>query len=110
LRNCIENEKERLYHLKTKSADMSENNKKTLPVINNGSGSSKKVIQSPYKEINISCGCGTASCENCPGALGMKARSDKDVVYRNVFAYLMVVVVILVTTYIVKEALTSLLI
>ncbi|MCC4769855.1 hypothetical protein FXV91_06460 [Methanosarcina sp. DH2] len=89
---------------------MSENNKKTLPVINNGSGSSKKIIQKPYKEINVGCGCGAASCENCPGALGMKAGSDRDLVYRNVFVYLMVVIVILVTTYVVKEALTSLLI
>jgi len=89
---------------------MTENNKKTLPVINNGSGSSKKIIQPPYKEISISCGCGSASCENCPGSLGMMAGSGRDVVYRNVFAYLMIVAVILVVTYIVKEALTSLLI
>ncbi|WP_158024248.1 hypothetical protein [Methanosarcina horonobensis] len=89
---------------------MTENNKKTLPVINNGPGSSQKVIQSSYKEINLGCGCGAASCENCPGALGMKAGSDKDVVYRNVFVYLMIVTVILVATYVVKEALTSLLI
>ncbi|HIH74240.1 MAG TPA: hypothetical protein HA306_02945 [Methanosarcina sp.] len=89
---------------------MTENNKKTLPVINNGSGSTKKVVQSPYKEINLGCGCGAASCANCPGALGMKAGSEKDVVYRNVFAYLMVVVVILTATYVVKEILTSLLI
>ncbi|WP_269848713.1 hypothetical protein [Methanosarcina horonobensis] len=40
----------------------------------------------------------------------MKAGSDKDVVYRNVFVYLMIVTVILVATYVVKEALTSLLI
>ena len=89
---------------------MTENNKKTLPVINSDSGSSKKIIQSPYKEINVGCGCGAASCKNCPGALGMKAGSDRDVVYRNVFVYLMIVVVILVATYVVKEVLTSLLI
>lgn len=89
---------------------MSENNKKILPVVSNGSGSSKNINQAPYKEINLGCGCGAASCENCPGALGMKAGSEKDVVYRNVFAYLMVVAVILIATYVVKEVLTALLI
>jgi hypothetical protein len=96
--------------LKTKPADMTENNKKTLPVINNGSDDTKKIIQSPYKEITLGCGCGAASCANCPGALGMKAGSNRDIVYRNVFVYLTIVTLILVATYVVKEVLTSLLI
>ncbi|WP_156148043.1 hypothetical protein [Methanosarcina sp. WWM596] len=89
---------------------MSENNKKILPVINDGSGSSKNIAQSPYKEITLGCGCGAASCSNCPGALGIKAGSERNVVYKNVFTYLMAAVVILVATYVVKEVLTSLLI
>ncbi|AKB26962.1 hypothetical protein MSSAC_0274 [Methanosarcina siciliae C2J] len=96
--------------MKTKPADMSENNKKTLPVITNGSGSPKKVVHPPYKEITLGCGCGAASCENCPGAMGIKAGSEKDVVYRNVFVYLMIAAVILIATYAVKELLTALLV
>lgn len=93
-----------------KPADMSENNKKILPVINDGPGNSKKVIRSPPREINLGCGCGSASCESCPGSLGIKAGSEKDVVYRNVFIYLTIAVVILIGTYAAKVALTSLLI
>lgn len=89
---------------------MTENNKKTLPINNNGSDSSKKAIQNPYKEISPGCECGAASCEYCPGFPGMNMGSDRDVVYRNAFSYLKVVVVILIATCIVKEAFTSLLI
>lgn len=89
--------------------DMTENNKKTLPVVNNnGVDISKKLIQNPCKETSPGCGCGAASCENCPGSLGMNMGSDRDVVCRNVFSYLKIVIVILVATYIVKEALTLL--
>lgn len=93
-----------------KPADMSENNKKTLRVINEGSGNSKIVIRSPPLEINLGCGCGSASCSSCPGSLGIKAGSEKDVVYRNVFIYLTTAVVILIVTYTAKVVLTSLLV
>lgn len=42
--------------------------------------------------------------------MGIKAGSEKDVVYRNVFVYLMIAAVILIATYVVKELLTALLI
>ncbi|KKG16227.1 hypothetical protein EO98_12320 [Methanosarcina sp. 2.H.T.1A.6] len=90
-------------------AYMSENNKKILPVINNSSGNIKKSVKSPYQEVKLGCGCDSASCGGCAGSLGMKAGSGKDVVYRNVFSYLMIVSVILLVTYIVKQLLTSML-
>jgi len=88
---------------------MSENNKKILPVINNSSGNIKKSAQNSYQEVKLGCGCDSASCGGCAGSLGMKAGSGKDVVYRNVFSYLMIVSVILLITYIVKQFLTSML-
>lgn len=86
---------------------MTENNKKTLSVINsNASDSSEKEIQSIYREISAGCGCGAASCENCPRVSGMEIGPGSDKDYRNVFSYLRVVAVILAATWIVKEALT----
>lgn len=90
-------------------AYMSENNKKILPVINSSSGNIKKSVKSPYQEIKLGCGCDSASCGGCAGSLGMKAGSGKDVVYRTVFSYLLIVSVILLATYIVKQFLTSVL-
>jgi hypothetical protein len=95
-----------LISLENKTCIMSENNKKTLPAINNNeSGSSKKEIQSPSKEISFGCWCGTASCENCPGNLGMEMEPVRDTYYRNVFSYLKIAAVILIATCIVREAL-----
>lgn len=88
---------------------MPEDINKTLPVTNNSEpGSSKKIIQSQYKEISDRCECGAASCENCPVAFEMKIGSDRDVGYRNFISYLKIVAVILTATFIVKEALTLL--
>jgi hypothetical protein len=99
----------RIFYIisKTKpAADMTGNNKKTLPIINNNaSGSSEKEIRGTYREISPGCGCGAASCENCPGISGMEMGSGSDKNYRNVFSYLRVVAVILAATWIVKEAL-----
>ena len=83
-------------------------NKKILPVINN------QVIKirntdSSYKEINVGCGCGSASCNSCPGALGIKPGSEKSVVFRNVFIYLAIISFVLVATYTAKQILTSIL-
>ena len=88
---------------------MSENNKKILPVINSSSGNINKSVKTPYQEVKLGCGCDSASCAGCAGSLGMKAGSGRDVVYRNVFSYLMIVSVILLITYIVKQFLTSML-
>lgn len=100
----------RIFYIISKTkpvADMTGNNKKTLPVINsNASGSSEKEIQSTYMEISPWCGCGAASCENCPRISGMEMGPGSDKDYRNVFSYLRVVAVILAATWIVKEALT----
>ncbi|MPM47202.1 hypothetical protein SDC9_93910 [bioreactor metagenome] len=86
----------------------------TLPVINNSEeGSSKKVIQSRYREISHGCECGAASCKNCPVAFEMKMGPDSDKSYknksfRNVFSYIKTAAVILIITFIVEEALTML--
>ena len=87
---------------------------KTLPVTNNSvESSSKKVIQSQYREISNGCECGATSCENCPLAFEMKIGPDSDKSYkkksyRNVFSYLKIAAVILILTLIVEEALTLL--
>lgn len=89
-------------------AYMTESNKKILPVINNSSVNINKCSQNPYQEIKLGCGCDSA-CSGCAGALGMKAGSEKDVVYKNVSSYLLIVSVILLVTYIVKQLLISML-
>lgn len=102
----------RIFYINSKTspaADMTGNNKKTLPVINNNdSGSSEKGIRSSYKEISPGCGCRAASCENCPAAFEMKMGPERDAGYRTALSYLKIVLVILIATFIVKEALTLL--
>lgn len=110
MQNSIENQKERPYIsfvlLETKPADMPEDTNKTLPAANNnGSCSSRKVIQTPCKETGNGCECGATSCESCPAASGMKIGPDRDVDYRNILSYLKIAAVILIITFIVKEAL-----
>lgn len=80
--------------------------KKILPVINR-KVTIKPNSASPYKEIELGCGCGSVSCESCPGALGIKPGSEKNVVFRNVFVYLAIISFVLVATYIAKQILTS---
>lgn len=99
-----------LYYFETNLAmGMTKNNEKTLQVTNNnGSGSSEKAIKSSCRELSHGCECGVASCENCPGTLRIEEESDSDMVYRNIFSYLKIIAVILISTFIIKEALTLL--
>ncbi len=92
---------------------MSEINKKILPVINPTSGSKqpsapRKNSSNPNHEIQLGCGCCSTPCEGCGGALGIKAGSEKDVVYRNVAIYLSVAVAIILGTLAMQKILTVL--
>jgi len=92
---------------------MSETNKKILPVINPTSGSNqppaaRKNSSNPNHEIQLGCGCCSTPCEGCGGALGIKAGSEKDVVYRNVAIYLSVAVAIILGTLAMQKILTVL--
>ena len=88
---------------------MPEDTNKTSPgTNNNGSDSSRKVIHNQCKKISHRCECGATSCENCPVAFEMRMEPDRDEIYRNYFSYLKIGAVILILTFIVKEALTLL--
>jgi len=97
-----------LYYFKNKTCSRYDRKqqKDTAVINSNASGSSEKEIQSTYMEISPWCGCGAASCENCPRISGMEMGIGSDKNYRNVFSYLRVVAVILAATWIIKEALT----
>lgn len=86
---------------------MSENNKKTLPVLNVNT-TAMKASKNPTQEVQLGCGCGSASCVGCPGSLGIKPGSERDVVYRNVSIYLTIAVVIVLGTFIASKALNML--
>ncbi|MDD3041538.1 MAG: hypothetical protein PHW56_01075 [Methanosarcinaceae archaeon] len=88
--------------------------KKILPVINQTSTETlnsnlKQASRNPNHEIQLGCGCGSASCDGCAGALGVKAGSERDVVYRNVLTFLTVATVIILGTLAAKWILTVLL-
>ena len=92
---------------------MSETDKKILPVINPTSSptqrpSAGKATSNPNHEIQLGCGCCSTPCEGCGGALGIKAGSEKDVVYRNVAIYLSVAVAIILGTLVMQRILTVL--
>lgn len=88
---------------------MSEN-RKILPVVNRNSGpvqnpSLKQASKNPNHEIQLGCGCGSASCDGCAGALGVKGGSEKNVVYRNVFIFTTIAVAIILGTYMMQRIL-----
>lgn len=92
---------------------MSETNKKILPVINptpssNQPSAARKNSSNPNHEIQLGCGCCSTPCEGCGGALGIKAGSEKDVVYRNVAMYLSIAAAIILGTLAMQKILTVL--
>ncbi|MDD2439984.1 MAG: hypothetical protein PHD41_07230 [Methanosarcinaceae archaeon] len=87
-------------------------NKKILPVRNqpsleNKNPKLKQASKNPNHEIQLGCGCGSASCEGCAGALGVKAGSEKEVVFRNVAIFLTIVLVVILGTLGTKWILTT---
>lgn len=70
---------------------------KTLPMITR---------EQEAKESCGAKGCGTGACA---GGFGIKAGSEKNVVYRNILVYLLIGIVMLVTAYITLSVITSIL-
>lgn len=87
-------------------------NKKTLPVINQACSRTlnptlKQASKNPNHEIQLGCGCGSASCDGCAGSLGVVAGSEKEVVYRKVMVFFTVAIVIILGTMATKWILTT---
>ncbi|UGV40771.1 hypothetical protein J7W08_12125 [Methanococcoides orientis] len=68
---------------------------KTLPMVTR---------EQESKESCGTKGCGTGACA---GGFGIKAGSEKSVVYRNILVYLLIGIVMLVTAYVVLNMITS---
>lgn len=88
-------------------AGMAEDNKKVLPVLNVNT-TAMQASHNPNQEIQLGCGCGAASCVGCPGSLGIRPGSEKDVVYQNVAIYLTLAVVIVLGTFMASRVLNML--
>ncbi|WP_135611023.1 hypothetical protein [Methanococcoides sp. AM1] len=70
---------------------------KTLPVVTREKGT---------EESCSTGGCGSGACA---GGFGIKAGSEKKVVYRNILTYLLIGIVMLLTAYITLSIITSIL-
>ncbi|WP_135644007.1 hypothetical protein [Methanococcoides vulcani] len=70
---------------------------KTLPVVTR---------EQKTKESCSTKGCGTGACA---GGFGIRAGSEKSVVYRNILTYLLIGIVMLLTAYITLNIITSIL-
>jgi hypothetical protein len=68
---------------------------KIIPVLNN----------TPDKNEKESPACNTCGKGGCCGGFGIKAGSEKEVVYRNIFLYLGMGLVIFVVTYLMMQLL-----
>jgi len=55
-----------------------------------------------------SSSCNTCGKGGCCGGFGIKAGSEKDVVYRNIFLYVAMGLIIFIATYIIMQLLTRL--
>ncbi len=56
---------------------------------------------------SCSTGCGTCSSTGCAGGLGIRAGSEKDVVYKNIFLFVLVIVVMIVSSFLIVKILTA---
>ena len=63
----------------------------------------------PENDTNTDSGCGTCGSTGCAGGFGIKAGSEKDVVYRNLFIFLLFGVVMIVSSYIIMRIITAIL-
>ncbi|WP_406660532.1 hypothetical protein V7O66_11875 [Methanolobus sp. ZRKC3] len=70
--------------------------KTIIPVLNNTTENSEE-------EDSACTGCGKGGC--C-GGFGIKAGSEKDVVFRNIFLYIAMGLIIFAATYIIMQLLT----
>ena len=70
---------------------------KTIPLLDNQS----------EDDSNCSTGCGTCSSTGCAGGLGIKAGSEKDVVYRNIFIFILAAIVMIVSSFLIMKILTA---
>lgn len=57
--------------------------------------------------VNLKSGCGTCGSTGCAGGFGIKAGSEKDVVYRNLFIFAIIGIVMLVSSYLIMKILTA---
>ncbi len=64
------------------------------------------IKRTPPDEEGISASCTSCSSKSCCGGFGIKAGSEKDVVYRNVIMYLLMGTIIITVAYILKNALS----
>ncbi|MCL7411719.1 MAG: hypothetical protein P1P69_03140 [Methanosarcinaceae archaeon] len=73
---------------------------KTIPLI----------IQTPSDDSpNCSTGCGKCGSTGCAGGLGVKAGSEKDVVYRNLFIFAVIIIVMIVASFLIMKILNAIL-
>ncbi len=70
---------------------------KTIPLLDNRS------------EDDSSCSteCTTCSSTGCAGGLGIKAGSEKDVVYKNIFIFIVAGIVMIVSSFLIMKILTA---
>ena len=73
---------------------------KTIPMVDQ---------KPPADSSSCSTGCGTCGSTGCAGGFGIKAGSEKDVVFRNLFIFAVIGVVMLVTSYLVMKILNAIL-
>ncbi len=68
---------------------------KVIPVLNNA----------PDKNEKENPACNTCGKGGCCGGFGIKAGSEKEVVYRNIFLYLVMGAIILAVSYLIMQLL-----
>ena len=60
-------------------------------------------------DTNPDGGCGTCGSTGCAGGFGIKAGSEKDVVYRNLLIFALIGIVMLVSSFLIMKILTAVL-
>jgi len=73
------------------------NDKEIIPLLDNRS----------EDDSNCSTGCGTCSSTGCAGGLGITAGSEKNVVYRNIFIFILAAIVMIVSSFLIMKILTA---
>ena len=60
-------------------------------------------------DSSSSPGCSTCSSTGCAGGFGVKAGSEKDVVYRNLLIFAIIGIVMIVSSFLIMKILTAIL-
>ncbi|HJH32733.1 MAG TPA: hypothetical protein C5S50_11310 [Methanosarcinaceae archaeon] len=76
------------------------NDTKKLPLLNQNP---------PDDSSNCSTGCSTCGSTGCAGGLGIRSGSESDVVYRNLFLFAVIVIVMITTSFLIMKILTAIL-